>query len=109
MPYDIYVPIKRSFLAEGPSRNNKPKERDRADEALKSACQLFEGFLLAEICKSQLAVARALGPNPKGPFHQLEEIALDVVCEQVSSRGGVGFWKFLYEEIATDYDGRTEK
>jgi len=69
-------------------------------EELINACKSFEGLLLAEIVKSEMANARALGPNPKRPFHQMEEVAIEMVCDEISNSGGLGLWKFLYEEMS---------
>lgn len=69
-------------------------------EELESACKSFEGLLLAEIVKSEMANARAFGPNTKRPFRQMEEVAIEMVCDEISNSGGLGLWKFLYEEMS---------
>ncbi len=82
----------------------KADEALRDREKLQKACQSFEALLLAQIWKHQLAAAKALGPGAGEPFHQMEDVALEMASDQLSRLGGVGLWKFLYEEIAKQGD-----
>lgn len=76
----------------------------RDKQKLQKACQSFEGLMLAQIWKSQLAVAKALGPNEREPFHQMQDLVVEMASDRISSLGGVGLWKFLYEEIERQSD-----
>lgn len=73
---------------------------EHSKEELESACKSFEGLILAEIVKSEMANARVLGPSHKRPFRQMEEVAVEMVCDEISNSGGLGLWKFLYEEMS---------
>jgi len=75
-------------------------EGKHSKEKLRNACKSFEGLLLAEIVKSEIANARAFGSNSKRPFRQMEEVAVEMVCDEISNSGGLGLWKFLYEEMS---------
>ncbi|MCR4818024.1 MAG: hypothetical protein K5841_03590 [Fretibacterium sp.] len=82
---------------------------------LKGACQQFESILWAKLWKQMRNTAQAISGNDKGrPWQQMEDLSLEMASDDlVSSSGGAGLWKMLYDsmigKIAADREAQQRK
>ena len=78
--------------------HNTPEARK-----LKESCQQFESILWAQIWKKMKTNARQLGGNDEKsrPWKQMEDLSIEMACEELSKSGGSGLWKVLYDQLIT--------
>ena len=84
-------------------RTNVPPEAHNTREAqkLKESCQQFESILWAQIWKKMRANARQLGGSDEKsrPWKQMEDLSVEMACEELAKSGGSGLWKVLYNQL----------
>ena len=68
---------------------------------LKESCQQFEAILWSKLWKDMQKSARAISGSDKGrPYQQMEELSLEMATDDlVTSSGGAGLWKMLYDSM----------
>lgn len=68
---------------------------------LKESCQQFEAILWSKLWKDMRNSALAISGNDKGrPYQQMEELTLEMATDDlVTSSGGAGLWKMLYDSM----------
>ncbi len=77
---------------------------------LKESCQQFESILWAKLWKDMRKTAMSISGNDKGrPYQQMEELTLEMASDDlVTSSGGAGLWKMLYDsmigKVAADHE-----
>ena len=82
---------------------------------LKESCQQFEAILWSKLWKDMRNSALSISGNDKGrPYHQMEELTLEMATDDlVTSSGGAGLWKMLYDsmigKIAADHEAEARK
>ena len=89
-----------------PEAHNTPKALK-----LKESCQQFESILWAQIWKKMKANARQLGGSDEKsrPWKQMEDLAVEMACEELSKSGGSGLWKVLYDQLITQIAAEAKK
>ena len=84
-------------------------------QELKGACQQFESILWAKLWKQMRNTAQAISGHDQGrPWRQMEDLSLEMASDDlVSSSGGAGLWKMLYDsmigKIAADREAKQRK
>ena len=82
---------------------------------LKESCQQFEAILWSKLWKDMRNSALSISGNDKGrPYQQMEELTLEMATDDlVTSSGGAGLWKMLYDsmigKIAADHEAEARK
>ncbi|GHS95336.1 hypothetical protein AGMMS50276_10540 [Synergistales bacterium] len=75
----------------------------REARKLKEACQQFESILWAQMMKKAKANARSMGSidgeERKRPWAQMEDLSLEMACEDLAKSGGTGLWEVLYSSL----------
>ena len=68
---------------------------------LKESCQQFEAILWTKLWKDMQKTARSISGSDKGrPYQQMEELTLEMATDDlVTSSGGAGLWKMLYDSM----------
>ncbi|MBR1657761.1 MAG: hypothetical protein IJ697_04765 [Synergistaceae bacterium] len=68
---------------------------------LKESCQQFEAILWSKLWKDMRKSALSISGNDKGrPYQQMEELTLEMATDDlVTSSGGAGLWKMLYDSM----------
>ena len=86
-------------------KSGVPAEAHNTPEArnLKESCQQFESILWAQIWKKTTANSRRLGGSDEKsrPWKQMEDLSVEMACEELSKSGGSGLWKVLYDQLIT--------
>ena len=89
----------RAYRTEVPSEAHNTKDARR----LKEACQQFESILMAQLWKKMKANARSLSGSDKGrPWKQMEDLSVEMACEELAKSGGFGLWKVLYSQMVVN-------
>ena len=84
-------------------------------QELKGACQQFESILWAKLWKQMRNTAQAISGHDQGrPWRQMEDLSLEMASDDlVSSSGGAGLWKMLYDsmigKIAADRESQQRR
>ena len=90
-----------------------PPEVHKTADALrlKESCQQFESILWAQVWKKMKADSRKLGGSDERtrPWRQMEDLSLEMACEELSKSGGAGLWKVLYDRLITNVAAEIEK
>ena len=97
----------RAYKSEIPAEaHNTPEARK-----LKESCQQFESILWAQIWKKMKANARQLGGSDENsrPWKQMEDLSVEMACEELSKSGGSGLWKVLYDQLITHVAAEVKK
>ncbi len=82
---------------------------------LKESCQQFEAILWSKLWKDMRKSALSISGNDKGrPYQQMEELTLEMATDDlVTSSGGAGLWKMLYDsmigKIAADHEAEARR
>ena len=82
---------------------------------LKESCQQFEAILWSKLWKDMRNSALSISGNDKGrPYQQMEELTLEMATDDlVTSSGGAGLWKMLYDsmigKIAADHEAEARR
>ena len=82
---------------------------------LKESCQQFEAILWSKLWKDMRKSALEISGNDKGrPCQQMEELTLEMATDDlVTSSGGAGLWKMLYDsmigKLAADQEAEARK
>ena len=82
---------------------------------LKESCQQFEAILWSKLWKDMQKSARAISGSDKGrPYQQMEELSLEMATDDlVTSSGGAGLWKMLYDsmigKLAADHEAEARR
>ncbi|MBQ9574690.1 MAG: hypothetical protein IJR27_05375 [Synergistaceae bacterium] len=68
---------------------------------LKESCQQFEAILWSKLWKDMRKSALKISGSDKGrPYQQMEELTLEMATDDlVTSSGGAGLWKMLYDSM----------
>ena len=68
---------------------------------LKESCQQFEAILWSKLWKDMQKTARSISGSDKGrPYQQMEELTMEMATDDlVTSSGGAGLWKMLYDSM----------
>ncbi|MBQ3399156.1 MAG: hypothetical protein IJG51_09725 [Synergistaceae bacterium] len=68
---------------------------------LKESCQQFEAILWTKLWKDMQKTACSISGSDKGrPYQQMEELTLEMATDDlVTSSGGAGLWKMLYDSM----------
>ena len=68
---------------------------------LKESCQQFEAILWSKLWKDMRKSALSISGSDKGrPYQQMEELTLEMATDDlVTSSGGAGLWKMLYDSM----------
>ncbi|GHS84983.1 hypothetical protein AGMMS49957_00100 [Synergistales bacterium] len=88
-----------------PVNNDVPQEVHDTREArkLKETCQQFESILWAQMMKKAKANARTLGrvngEERERPWAQMEDLSLEMACEDLAKSSGTGLWEVLYNSL----------
>ncbi|MBQ7169247.1 MAG: hypothetical protein IJR63_05030 [Synergistaceae bacterium] len=82
---------------------------------LKESCQQFEAILWSKLWKDMQKSAREISGSDKGrPYQQMEELTLEMTTDDlVTSSGGAGLWKMLYDsmigKLAADHEAEQRR
>ena len=82
---------------------------------LKESCQQFEAILWSKLWKDMQKSAREISGSDKGrPYQQMEELSLEMATDDlVTSSGGAGLWKMLYDsmigKLAADHEAEQRR
>ena len=82
---------------------------------LKESCQQFEAILWSKLWKDMQKSAREISGSDKGrPYQQMEELSLEMATDDlVTSSGGAGLWKMLYDsmigKVAADHEAEARR
>ena len=82
---------------------------------LKESCQQFEAILWSKLWKDMQKSAREISGSDKGrPYQQMEELSLEMATDDlVTSSGGAGLWKMLYDsmigKVAADHEAEQRR
>ncbi|GHV47606.1 hypothetical protein FACS1894204_11190 [Synergistales bacterium] len=93
-----------------PVNSDVPQEVHDTREArkLKETCQQFESILWAQMMKKAKANARSLGSidgeKRERPWAQMEDLSLEMACEDLAKSGGTGLWEVLYNSLVKGLD-----
>lgn len=69
-------------------------------QQLKESCQQFEAILWSKLWKDMRNTARSLGGSKERPWKQMEDLSLEMACDElVEQSGGSGLWKMLYDSM----------
>ncbi|MBR4196019.1 MAG: hypothetical protein IKQ95_04835 [Synergistaceae bacterium] len=98
-------------------RTDIDPEIHKTQEALKlkESCQQFEAILWSKLWKDMQKSAREISGNDKGrPYQQMEELTLEMATDDlVTSSGGAGLWKMLYDsmigKLAADQEAESRR
>lgn len=98
-------------------RTDIDPEIHKTQEALKlkESCQQFEAILWSNLWKDMQKSAREISGNDKGrPYQQMEELTLEMTTDDlVTSSGGAGLWKMLYDsmigKLAADQEAESRR
>ncbi|GHV38054.1 hypothetical protein FACS1894187_16250 [Synergistales bacterium] len=88
-----------------PVNNEVSQEIHDTREArkLKESCQQFESVLWAQMMKKAKANARSFGSidgtEKKRAWAQMEDLSLEMACEDLAKSGGTGLWEVLYNSL----------
>lgn len=76
------------------------KEYRRQERSLEESCKQFESVLVAMIWKDMTKSAKSFGGDKeKHLYGALEDTAMEMAAEAVTSGEGVGLWKVLYAQL----------
>jgi Rod binding domain-containing protein len=92
-------------------KSQVPPEAHDTPEArkLKESCQQFESILWAQIWKKMKTTSRAIGgsADKERPWKQMEDLSVEMACEELAQSGGAGLWKVLYDQMITGLTGES--
>ena len=99
------------------ARTNIDPEIHKTPDALKlkESCQQFEAILWSKLWKDMRKSAMTISGNDKGrPYQQMEELTLEMATDDlVTSSGGAGLWKMLYDSmigrVAADHEAEQSR
>ena len=98
------------------NQNIDPEVHNTPDALkLKESCQQFEAILWSKLWKDMRNTALSISGRDKGrTYQQMEELTLEMATDDlVTSSGGAGLWKMLYDsmigKVAADAEAEARK